>query len=667
MDIKDKINSLRKELHEYNYQYYVLDNTAISDYEFDLKLKELQELENNHPEFYDSNSPTLRVGGEVTKEFQSSIHNNPMFSLDNSYSIDELRDWEKRIKKIISQSIEYTCELKFDGVSINLLYEEGKLIRAVTRGDGIQGDDVTVNVKTIPTVPLVLKGNYPDRFEARGEIVMPLKGLKKLNEERVSNGEEPFKNTRNTASGSLKLQDSHEVSKRPLDCLLYSIKVEDDSALDSQFDVLNKAKGWGFNVSKNYTKVKSIDKVYEFVNYWEENRNKLPYDIDGIVIKVNNFLQQATLGYTSKFPRWALAYKFKPDQAQTKLLSISYQVGRTGSITPVANLTPIELAGTVVKRASLHNSDFINKMDLRINDFVYLEKGGDIIPKIVGIVKEKRTNDSTPINYISNCPECKSPLVKNKDEANHYCMNKNHCSPQIIGRIQHFISRKAMDIDGLGDETVALLVNSRIIKDYSDLYKLKVQDVINLERMAEKSSINLIEGIKKSLKIPFERVLYALGIRYVGSTVAKTLAKHYKNIDRLISSSHIELESVDEIGEKIASSVIKFFSDKENIDMINTLKSYGLQFKLEENNNESRSEILIGKSIVVSGVFEKYSRDELKKLIEINGGKVSSSISKNTSFILAGSNMGPSKKQKAEVLSVKIIGEEEFIKIIYSK
>ena len=667
MDIKDKINSLRKELHEYNYQYYVLDNTAISDYEFDLKLKELQELENNHPEFYDSNSPTLRVGGEVTKEFQSSIHNNPMFSLDNSYSIDELRDWEKRIKKIISQSIEYTCELKFDGVSINLLYEEGKLIRAVTRGDGIQGDDVTVNVKTIPTVPLILKGNYPNRFEARGEIVMPLKGLKKLNEERVSNGEEPFKNTRNTASGSLKLQDSHEVSKRPLDCLLYSIKVEDDSALDSQFDVLNKAKGWGFNVSKNYTKVKSIDKVYEFVNYWEENRNKLPYDIDGIVIKVNNFLQQATLGYTSKFPRWALAYKFKPDQAQTKLLSISYQVGRTGSITPVANLTPIELAGTVVKRASLHNSDFINKMDLRINDFVYLEKGGDIIPKIVGIVKEKRTNDSTPINYISNCPECKSPLVKNKDEANHYCMNKNHCSPQIIGRIQHFISRKAMDIDGLGDETVALLVNSRIIKDYSDLYKLKVQDVINLERMAEKSSINLIEGIKKSLKIPFERVLYALGIRYVGSTVAKTLAKHYKNIDRLISSSHIELESVDEIGEKIASSVIKFFSDKENIDMINTLKSYGLQFKLEENNNESRSEILIGKSIVVSGVFEKYSRDELKKLIEINGGKVSSSISKNTSFILAGSNMGPSKKQKAEVLSVKIIGEEEFIKIIYSK
>ena len=666
MDIKDKINSLRKELHEYNYQYYVLDNTAISDYEFDLKLKELQELENNHPEFYDSNSPTLRVGGEVTKEFQSSIHNNPMFSLDNSYSIDELRDWEKRIKKIVNQSIEYTCELKFDGVSINLLYEEGKLMRAVTRGDGIQGDDVTVNVKTIPTVPLVLKGNYPNRFEARGEIVMPLEGLKKLNKERVSNGEEPFKNTRNTASGSLKLQDSHEVSKRPLDCLLYSIKVEDDSALDSQFDVLNKAKGWGFNVSKNYTKVKSIDKVYEFVNYWEENRNKLPYDIDGIVIKVNNFLQQATLGYTSKFPRWALAYKFKPDQAQTKLLSISYQVGRTGSITPVANLNPVELAGTVVKRASLHNSDFINKMDLRINDFVYLEKGGDIIPKIVGIVKEKRTNDSTPIDYISSCPECKSPLVKNQGEANHYCINKNHCSPQIIGRIQHFISRKAMDIDGLGDETVALLVNSGIIKDYSDLYKLKIGDVIGLERMAEKSSINLVDGIKKSLEIPFERVLYALGIRYVGSTVAKTLARHYKNIDKLISSNSIELESVDEIGEKIASSVIEFFSDKENIEMINTLKSYGLQFKLEENNNETTSEILIGKSIVVSGVFEKYSRDELKKLIEINGGKVSSSISKNTSFILAGSNMGPSKKQKAESLGIKIIGEEEFIKIIYS-
>jgi len=667
MDIKDKINSLRKELHEYNYQYYVLDNTAVSDYEFDLKLKELQELENNHPEFYDSNSPTLRVGGEVTKEFQSSIHNNPMFSLDNSYSIDELRDWEKRIKKNIDQSIEYTCELKFDGVSINLLYEDGKLIKAVTRGDGIQGDDVTVNVKTIPTVPLILKGDYPNRFEARGEIVMPIEGLKKLNKERVSNDEEPFKNTRNTASGSLKLQDSHEVSKRPLDCLLYSIKVENNSTLDSQFDVLNKAKGWGFNVSKNYIKVKSIDKVYEFVNFWEKNRNELPYDIDGIVIKVNNFLQQRKLGYTSKFPRWAIAYKFKPDQALTKLLSISYQVGRTGSITPVANLKPVGLAGTVVRRASLHNSDFINKMDLRINDFVYLEKGGDIIPKIVGIVKEKRTNDSIPINYISNCPECKSPLVKNQGEANHYCINKNHCSPQIIGRIQHFISRKAMDIDGLGDETVALLVNSGIIKDYSDLYKLKIQDVIGLERMAEKSSINLIEGIKKSLEIPFERVLYAIGIRYVGSTVAKTLAKHYNNIDKLISSSDIELESVDEIGEKIASSVIEFFSDKENIEMINTLKSYGLQFKLEENNNESTSDILIGKSIVVSGVFEKYSRDELKKLIEINGGKISSSISKNTSFILAGSNMGPSKKQKAETLGVKIIREEEFIKIIYSK
>ena len=666
MDIKDKINSLRKELHEYNYQYYVLDNPDISDYEFDLKLKELQDLENNHPEFYDSNSPTLRVGGTVTKEFQSSIHNNPMFSLDNSYSIDELKDWEKRLRKFIDQEIEYTCELKFDGVSINLLYEEGKLIRAVTRGDGIQGDDVTVNVKTIPTAPLVLKGNYPNRFEARGEIVIPIEGLRKLNKERVSNDEEPFKNTRNTASGSLKLQDSHEVSKRPLECLLYSIKVENNSTLDSQFDVLNKAKGWGFNVSKNYTIVKSIDKVHEFVNYWEKNRNELPYDIDGIVIKVNSFLQQEILGYTSKFPRWAIAYKFKPDQAQTKLLSISYQVGRTGSITPVANLASVELAGTVVKRASLHNSDFINKMDLRINDFVYLEKGGDIIPKIVGIVKEKRANDSTPINYISSCPECKSPLVKNEGEANHYCMNKNHCSPQISGRIQHFISRKAMDIDGLGDETVALLVNSGIIKDYSDLYKLKIQDVIGLERMAEKSSINLVDGIKKSLDIPFERVLYALGIRHVGATVAKTLARHYKSIDSLMLADVLELESVDEIGEKIASSVKEFFNDKEALEIINTLKLHGLQFEIIENNNEQLSEKLINKSIVISGVFEKYSRDELKKLIELNGGKISSSISKNTSFILAGENMGPSKKQKAEELGVKIVSEEDFVEIIYS-
>jgi len=666
MDIKDKISSLRQELHEYNYQYYVLDNPTISDYEFDLKLKELLDLEKNHPEYYDPSSPTLRVGGGITKEFQASIHNKPMFSLDNSYSIDELRDWEKRIKKYIDQSVEYTCELKFDGVSINLLYEEGKLVKAVTRGDGIQGDDITVNVKTIPTVPLILKDDYPTRFEARGEIVMPLEGLKKLNKERMANGEEPFKNTRNTASGSLKMQDSYEVSKRPLKCLFYSVKEENNNTLDSQFDVLNKAKGWGFNVSNNYTLAKSIDEVYKFARYWEENRHELPYDIDGIVIKVNNFLQQEILGYTSKFPRWAIAYKFKPDQALTKLLSISYQVGRTGSITPVANLKPIELAGTVVKRASLHNSDFINKMDLRINDYVYLEKGGDIIPKIVGIVKDKRENDSIPLEYISNCPECKSPLVKNEGEANHYCMNKNHCSPQIIGRIQHFISRKAMDIDGLGDETVALLVNSGIIKDYSDLYKLNIQDIIGLERMAEKSSINLIDGIKKSLGIPFDRVLYALGIRHVGSTVAKTLARHYKNIDRLISSDSIELESVDEIGEKIASSVTEFFNDKENIEIINTLKYYGLQFKLVDNNNEYSSKILTGKSIVISGIFDNYSRDELKKLIEVNGGKISSSISKKTSFILAGSNMGPSKKQKAEALNIEIINEEEFIKIIYT-
>ena len=667
MDIKDKINSLRKELHEYNYQYYVLDNPAISDYEFDLKLKKLQDLENNHPEFYDSNSPTLRVGGVVTKEFQSSTHNNPMFSLDNSYSIEELKDWEKRLRKVIDQEIEYTCELKFDGVSINLLYEKGKLIRAVTRGDGIQGDDVTVNVKTIPTVPLVLKGNYPNRFEARGEIVMPIEGLKKLNQERVSNDEEPFKNTRNTASGSLKLQDSHEVSKRPLECLLYSIKEENNGSLNSQYDVLNKASQWGFNISKNYKLSNSIDQVHDFVKLWEENRHNLPYDIDGIVIKVNNFIQQKTLGYTSKFPRWAIAYKFKPDQALTKLLSISYQVGRTGAITPVANLTPIELAGTVVKRASLHNSDFISKMDLRNNDHVYLEKGGDIIPKIVGIVKEKRANNSTPIDYISNCPECKSPLVKNEGEANHYCMNSSSCSPQIIGRIQHFISRKAMDIDGLGAETVALLVNSEIIRNYSDLFSLSVNDVINLERMAEKSSTNLIDGIKQSLTIPFERVLYALGIRHVGATVAKTLARHYKNIDSLMLADALELESVDEIGEKIASSVKEFFDDKENLEIINTLKLFGLQFEIIENNNENLSDKLINKSIVISGIFEKYSRDELKKLIEINSGKISSSISKNTSFILAGSNMGPSKKQKAEALGIKIIGEEEFIKIIYSK
>ena len=665
MNISEKIFSLRKKLHDHNYRYYILDDPLISDYKYDLMLKELQDLESKYPEFYDSNSPTLRVGGGITKEFQTSIHKSPMYSLDNSYSIDELKDWENRIRKFVDGPIQYTCELKFDGASINLSYDNGKLINAVTRGDGVQGDDVTVNIKTIPTVPLVLKGDYPEKFEARGEIVIPIEGLKKLNKERIANDEEPFKNTRNTASGSLKLQDSNIVSKRPLECLFYSIK-EEGNIMNSQFDVLNSARKWGFNVSNNYILCNTIDEVYDFVKKWEEDRTILPYDIDGIVIKVNSFDQQNKLGYTSKFPRWAIAYKFKPDQAITQLLSVSYQVGRTGAITPVANLKPVNLAGTIVKRASLHNSDFIEKMDLRIKDYVYLEKGGDIIPKIVEIDRDKRLHGSNKLEYISECPECDSDLIKNPGEANHYCPNKNYCSTQIIGRIQHFISRKAMDIDGLGSETVALLVNSGIINNYSDLYKIKVEDIINLERMAEKSSKNLVDGIKNSTIIPFERVLYALGIRYVGSTVAKTLARHYKSIDRLILSDLEELESVDEIGEKIAASVVDFFNDHENIEIINSLKSYGLQFEMVESENNLLSEKLADKSIVVSGVFEKYSRDEIKKLIELNGGKVSSSISKNTSFILAGENMGPSKKQKAEELEVKIISEEDFVKIIYS-
>ena len=665
MNISEKIFSLRKKLHDHNYRYYILDDPLISDYKYDLMLKELQDLESKYPEFYDSNSPTLRVGGGITKEFQTSIHKSPMYSLDNSYSIDELKDWENRIRKFVDGPIQYTCELKFDGASINLSYDNGKLIKAVTRGDGVQGDDVTVNIKTIPTVPLVLKGDYPEKFEARGEIVIPVEGLKKLNKERIANDEEPFKNTRNTASGSLKLQDSNIVSKRPLECLFYSIK-EEGNIMNSQFDVLNSAKKWGFNVSNNYILCNTIDEVYDFVKKWEEDRNILPYDIDGIVIKVNSFDQQNKLGYTSKFPRWAIAYKFKPDQAITQLLSVSYQVGRTGAITPVANLKPVNLAGTIVKRASLHNSDFIEKMDLRINDYVYLEKGGDIIPKIVEIDRDKRLHGSNKLEYISECPECDADLIKNPGEANHYCPNKNYCSTQIIGRIQHFISRKAMDIDGLGSETVALLVNSGIINNYSDLYKIKVEDIINLERMAEKSSKNLVDGIKNSTIIPFERVLYALGIRYVGSTVAKTLARHYKSIDRLILSDLEELESVDEIGEKIAASVVEFFNDHENIEIINSLKSYGLQFEMVESENNLLSEKLADKSIVVSGVFEKYSRDEIKKLIELNGGKTSSSVSKNTSFILAGENMGPSKKQKAEELGVKIISEEDFVKIIYS-
>ena len=662
MNAKEQIISLRSELHKLNYNYYVLDDSSVSDYDFDLRLKELKKLEDLHPEFYDSNSPTVRVGGDITKNFATIVHNSPMYSLDNSYSIEDLYDWEKRIKKIIEDNIEYTCELKYDGASISLSYIDGKFVKAITRGDGIQGDDVTPNIKTIPTVPLVLQGDFIKNFDIRGEIVMPIEGFKKLNSERVSNGEEPFKNPRNTASGSLKLQDSKEVSKRPLECLLYSI-VESSGIIKSQYESLEIAKNLGFNVSNEIKLAKSIEEVFEFIKYWEINRNNLPFEIDGVVIKVNDTNQQNELGFTSKFPRWAISYKFKPEQSSTILKNISYQVGRTGSITPVANFEPIDLAGTIVKRASLHNSDFINKMDIRINDTVFVEKGGDIIPKIVKVDLSKRSVSSEKTIYINHCPECNSELKRNEDEANHYCLNYNFCQPQVSGRIQHFISRKAMDIDGLGAETVNLLVEHNLIKNYSDLYRLKIEDIIGLERMAQKSSENLISGVLLSKEISFDRVLYGLGIRHVGVTVAKKLAYHYNNIDALMCASYEDLETVDEIGGKIAESVINFFAAQENIMIINDLKFYGLNFQISSS-KIIKSDKLLGSMFVVSGVFSQFSRDELKLEIEKNGGKVKSSISTKTSYVIAGDNMGPSKRLKAESLNVAIISEEDFVKMI---
>jgi len=662
-NIKQHIVNLRNELREHNYNYYVLDNPTISDYDFDIKLKELQELEEKYPEFYDDNSPTQRVGGEVTKNFETVKHEYRMYSLDNSYSKEDLLDWEKRIKKLVDGDVHYTCELKYDGASMSLTYKNGQLVRAVTRGDGFQGDDVTANVKTIKSVPLQLKGDYPSKFEIRGEIVLPFDGFNKMNQERVANGEEPYRNPRNTASGSLKLQDSAEVAKRPLECLLYSLKGR-NLPISTQFESLEKARTWGFKVPDVAVLATSVAEVLEFINLWDTKRHELPYETDGVVIKVNNLQQQEELGYTAKAPRWAMAYKFKAEQVSTVLNEITYQVGRTGAITPVANLEPVELAGTTVKRASIHNADQIQKLDIRERDTVFVEKGGEIIPKIIGVDLTQRPVNSEPTTYITHCPECNTELVRTQGDAKHYCPNYNGCNPQIIGRIQHYISRKAMDIEGLGGETVALLVKEGLISNYSDLYELTKEDVVPLERMAEKSADNLINGIKASVNIPFERVLYAIGIRYVGETVAKKLAKHYKSIDNLMQATQEDLEQVDEIGVKIAESVILFFASEENVLIINRLKQFGVQLQISEEELEGQTDLLKGQSIVVSGVFEHVSRNELKKLIEDNGGKVSSSISSKTSFIVAGDKMGPSKKEKASNLGISLFSEIEFLQKI---
>ena len=660
MTDKELIIQLREELRLHNYKYYVLDTPSISDYDFDMKLKQLQTLEAQYPELYDPNSPTLRVGGAVTKNFQTVVHAQRMYSLDNSYSKADLLDWEKRIKKMVDGPIQYTCELKYDGASISITYKNGTLFQALTRGDGTQGDDVTANIKTIKSVPLKLQGDYPETFEIRGEIVLPFDGFNAMNKERIAAGEEPYKNPRNTASGSLKLQDSSEVAKRPLDCLLYSI-VGEHTGIKSQFDNLEKARVWGFKVPNEAQCVSSIDEVLKFIAYWDTARHDLPYEIDGIVVKVNDLQQQAELGYTAKAPRWAMAYKFKAEQVSTLLNHISYQVGRTGAITPVANLEPVALAGTIVKRASLHNADQIEKLDVRLGDTVFVEKGGEIIPKIMGVDLTKRPTTSVPTEYISECPECQTPLTRTEGEAQHYCPNSLGCPPQIIGRIQHYISRKALDIEGLGGETVALLVNAGLIKDAADLYTLSIEDVLPLERMAQKSAENLIDGIERSKNIPFERVLFGLGIRYVGETVAKTLAKHYKNVGALSEASVEELEAVDEIGIKIAESVYAFFRDDHSIRLVSRLVGYGLQLRLSEEAMANQTTLLAGDRVVVSGVFESISRNELKALIEANGGKVVSSISAKTSYVVAGANMGPSKRQKAEQLNVLILSEQEFL------
>ncbi len=663
MTTEEKINELRKELRQHNYNYYILDDPTISDFDFDIKLKELQRLEAENPQFYDPDSPTLRVGGEVTKNFETVAHTYRMYSLDNSYSKEDLLDWEKRIMKQVDGKVEFTCELKYDGASMSLTYKNGSLLRAVTRGDGFQGDDVTTNVKTIRSVPLKLKGDYPPLFEIRGEIVLPFEGFIAMNKERFEAGEEPYRNPRNTASGSLKLQDSSEVAKRPLECLLYSIKGE-RLPIKTQFESLEKAREWGFKVPEVAKLAKSIDEVEEFVNYWDTHRHELPYETDGVVIKVNDLQQQEELGYTAKAPRWAMAYKFKAEQVSTLLNEITYQVGRTGAITPVANLQPVELAGTIVKRASLHNADQIAKLDIREGDTVFVEKGGEIIPKIIGVDFTQRDANSQPTRYIEDCPECGTSLIRNEGEAQHYCPNTAGCPPQIIGRIQHFISRKAMDIEGLGGETVALLVSNGLIQNYADLYELTVEQVIPLERMAEKSAENLVAGVAASKSIPFERVLFALGIRYVGETVAKKLAKHYKNIDALAAASVEDLVSVDEIGDRIAESVISFFSSEENNGIIERLKSHGVQLAISAEKLANQTNVLLGNTFVVSGVFEKVSRNELKKLIEDNGGKVSGSISGKTSYVVAGESMGPSKRTKAEDLGVPIITEDDFLEMI---
>ena len=662
-EIQKKISQLSNELNEHNHLYYIEDAPVITDFKFDQMLSELQDLEKQYPQFKDPNSPTQRVGGGVTKFFDTIEHRYPMYSLSNTYSKDELVQWETRIRKILGVDSEicYTCELKFDGASISLTYENGALVQALTRGDGVQGDAITTNVKTINSIPLKLKGNYPKFFEIRGEIILPWMGFHKMNEKRAELGEPLYSNPRNTASGSLKLQDSSLVAERPLICFLYALAA-DQLMIDSQFEALKKAREWGFKVPDSASLAHSIDEVFEFITEWDEKRKSLPYEIDGIVIKVNQFNQQNKLGFTAKAPRWAMAYKYQAQQASTVLLEVQYQVGRTGAITPVAILKPVLISGTIVKRASLHNQDQIEKLGLRIGDTVFVEKGGEIIPKIIGIDQDKRASFKEEISFISNCPECKYPLTREVGEVQHYCKNEIACPPQQIGKIQHFIGRKAMDIEGLGGETVSLLFHEGLLSNIADLYRLKKEKILPLERMAEKSVNNLFEGIGKSKNKPFSKVLFGLGIRYVGETVAKRLAKAFGSMNALMGATAEAMTETEEIGGRIAESVVKYFSKSSNIEVIKVLSSSGLQMEEAQNLNKPHS-IFKGKKFVVSGVFEHYSREGIKSEIESFGGIIISSVSSKTNFLVAGDGTGPSKKTKAIDLKIPILNEKDFLNL----
>ena len=663
-----RVEELTRELNEYNYQYYVLANSSISDYDFDQKLKELEALERQYPQLLDPDSPTQKVGGDITQRFNTVRHRWPMLSLSNTYNEQELRDFDERVRKAIGDDFEYVCELKFDGLSISLTYEHGLLTRAVTRGDGVQGDDVTANVRTIKKIPNKLRADgYPDEFEIRGEIFMHHAAFQRLNDERMENGEMAYANPRNFAAGTIKLQNSAEVARRPLDCFLYFLYCDNRNRLFSNhWDSLRAVKSWGFHVSEHTAKCTSIDGVLSFITKWDTARRDLSYDIDGIVIKVNDYGQQEELGFTAKSPRWAISYKFKAEQVETVFQSVSYQVGRTGAITPVANLQPVLLAGTTVKRASLHNANEIERLDLREGDTVFVEKGGEIIPKVMGVNLSKRQPDAQPILYPQVCPVCETPLIRKEGEAAHYCPNEDGCPPQIVGRMQHFIGRKAMDIEGMGDETIETFFKQGLLRDVTDIYTLKDKqdELIQLERFGQKSIDNMVAGIEKSKEKPFEKVLFALGIRYVGETVAKKLAQHFKTIDALMAASAEEIQSVYEIGERIAESVTEYFAIPLHREQIEQLRQYGVQLAVEEKTVEPLGDALAGKSFVISGVFEQFSREELTALIESHGGKMLSSISGKLDYLVAGDKMGPSKLAKAEKLGVPIISEGELLGMI---